>query len=54
MNKSLYRLVLMMGATLVAGACANTGGTISQKENMLLNTDFVSKKAGARAHMADL
>jgi hypothetical protein len=54
MHKSLYRLVLVMGAALVAGACANTGGAISQKEDMLLAAGFASKKADATAQMAGL
>ena len=54
MDKSFYRLALPMGAALVAGACANTGGAISQKEDMLLSAGFVSKKIDATAQMANL
>ena len=53
-HKSLYRLVLMMGAALVAAACAITGGATSQKEDMLLSAGFVPKKADATAQMAGL
>lgn len=54
MNKSSYRLALAMGAALAAAACANTGGAIAEKEDMLLSAGFVSKKADATAHMAGL
>jgi hypothetical protein len=54
MDKSFYRLALPMGAALVAGACADTGGAISQKEDMLLSAGFVSKKIDAAAQMANL
>jgi hypothetical protein len=52
MNKSSYRLALAMGAALAAVACANTGGAIAEKEDMLLSAGFVSKKADATAQMA--
>jgi hypothetical protein len=54
MNKSLYRLAIAVGAALAAGACANTEGATSQKDDMLLSAGFVSKKADATARMAGL
>jgi hypothetical protein len=54
MNKSRHRSALAMGAALAAAACANTGGAIAQKEDMLLSAGFVSKKADATAQMASL
>ena len=54
-NKSLHRLAVVVGAALVAAACANTGGeATSQKDDMLLSAGFVSKKADATARMASL
>jgi hypothetical protein len=54
MNRSLYQLALVMGAALVAAACANTEGAISQKDDMLLSAGFVPKKADATSQMASL
>jgi hypothetical protein len=54
MNKSRHRSALAMGAALAAAACANTGGAIAEKEDMLLSAGFVSKKADATAQMAGL
>ena len=54
MNKLLYRLMLVTGGALVAVACANTEGAISQKDDMLLSAGFVSKKADATPRMAGL
>jgi hypothetical protein len=54
MHKSFYRLAAAMGGALVAAACANTEGAISQKEDMLLAAGFASKKADAAAQIAGL
>jgi len=55
MNKSLHRLAVAVGASLVAAACADTGGgATSQKDNMLLSAGFVAKKVDATARMAGL
>ena len=43
-----------MGGALVAAACANTEGAVSQKEDMLLAAGFAPKKADATAQMAGL
>ena len=54
MDRSPSRLALAIGAALMAAACANTGGAVSQKEDMLLSAGFVSKKADATSQAAGL
>lgn len=54
MDKSPSQLALTIGAALMAAACANTGGAISQKEDMLLSAGFVSKRADATSQVAGL
>jgi len=54
MNRSLSQLALVMGAALVASACANTEGAVSQKDDMLLSAGFVPKKPDTTSQMAGL
>ena len=59
MDKPIYRFALVIGVTLMAAACANSGITssetaISEKDDMLMGAGFVPKKANTSARMASL
>jgi hypothetical protein len=49
-----YRASFAVGAALLATACANNSGAISDKEDILASAGFVPKKANTAARMASL
>ena len=53
MDKALSGLALALGAALLA-ACANTGGAVSEKEDLLASAGFAPKKADTAARMASM
>lgn len=49
-----YRVGVAIGAALLAAACANSGGAVSEQEDLLAHAGFVPKKADSAARMASL
>ena len=54
MNRFLSRPFLAAGAALFAGACANPGPVVSEKEDMLASSGFVPRKADNAVRLATL
>ena len=54
MSKLPFRAVALLGAALLVAGCANTGTTVSDKEDMLADAGFVPKKADSPARVATL